>query len=226
MAEKDTDESTNSQPRPQDQQPRQRRPRRGLLPPELIEVVVPSLKVGAFTGATGVFFGVTAGIIRDASPALFGIASGFQCFTLGSTYWLSRSLTLRTWGSEELTNSDKTKASTLAGATAGMVGGLIRGPRNIIPGAIVWSIVCGSGQAAVNAFQATDPSSPDQETQGKKGILSSRWSPLKKLTDDEYRHVMSEKMLRLDAEIALVDEKIAELRVRAADEEQGRNPEA
>lgn len=42
MAEKDTDEST--------QQLRQRRPRRGLLPPELIEVVVPSLQVGAFTG--------------------------------------------------------------------------------------------------------------------------------------------------------------------------------
>lgn len=79
---------------------------------------------------------------------------------------------------------------------------------------------------AVNAFQATDSSSPGQENQEKKSIFSSRWSPLKKLTDDEYRHVMSEKMLKLDAEIALIDEKIAELRERATNDEQKRGFES
>lgn len=71
--------------------PEQPRPRkkqqRGILPPELLEVLVPSLKVGASTGAIGVFGGVAAGIVRDAPPALFAVASGLQCFTLGSTYW-------------------------------------------------------------------------------------------------------------------------------------------
>lgn len=46
---------------------------------------------------------------------------------------VSRTLALRTWGPEQLTNSDKTKASTLAGASAGMVGGLIRKNMQSIP---------------------------------------------------------------------------------------------
>lgn len=42
--------------------------------------------------------------------------------------------------------------------------------------------------------------------------LRSKWSPLKKLTDDEYLDMMSEKMLRVEADIALIDDRIAELR--------------
>lgn len=42
--------------------------------------------------------------------------------------------------------------------------------------------------------------------------LSSKWSPLRKLSDEEYEKIMSEKMLKVEAEIALIDDKIAELR--------------
>lgn len=43
----------------------------------------------------------------------------------------------------------------------------------------------------------------------------SRWSPLKRLTDDEYIDLMMEKKLKVSVEIALIDDRIAEL--RAAD---------
>ncbi|KAM0273951.1 hypothetical protein ACHAQH_008094 [Verticillium albo-atrum] len=181
--------------------------RRGIMPPELIDTIVPSLKVGGVTGAAGVFTGITAGIIRDASPALFGIASGIQWFTLGSTYWLSRTVAIKAWGGEaNISKADRTKASALAGGTAGVVGGLIRGPSNILPGFIIFSLAGGIGQAFTNRL-VNAPADPNS-----KSILQSKWSPLKKLTDDEYRDLMDEKILRVDTEIALIDDKIAELR--------------
>lgn len=42
--------------------------------------------------------------------------------------------------------------------------------------------------------------------------LRSKWSPLKKLTDEEYISMMEEKMLKVETEIALIDDRIAALR--------------
>ncbi|EXF76096.1 hypothetical protein CFIO01_07961 [Colletotrichum fioriniae PJ7] len=194
------------------EEPRPKRQPRGLLPPGLVDLVGPPLKVGAMTGTIGVFSGIAAGIIRDSTPALFAVASGIQWFALGSSYWLSRSVVMAAWGGEEkLSNSSKIQASALAGGTAGMVGGLIRGPKNIIPGVIVFSLIGGTGQAFVNAAQGRP-----EVTEKKKSIFESSWSPLKKLSDDEYRDMIDEKMLRIDAEIALIDEKIVELRAAKA----------
>ncbi|WYZ39952.1 hypothetical protein EsH8_IV_000293 [Colletotrichum jinshuiense] len=189
-----------------EQPPRQQR--RGLLPPGLVELMGPPLKVGALTGTFGVFSGIAAGIVRDSTPALFALASGIQWFALGSSYWLSRTVVMTAWGGEgKLTNSSKIQASTIAGGTAGMVGGLIRGPKNIIPGVLVFSLVGGTGQAIVNSVQGRP-----EVTEKKKSIFESSWSPLKKLSDDEYRGMIDEKMLKIDAEIALIDDKIVELR--------------
>lgn len=38
--------------------------------------------------------------------------------------------------------------------------------------------------------------------------LNSRWSPVKVLSDDEYEKLLQEKLLRVDAEISLLDESI------------------
>lgn len=90
---------------PQDVQPSRQR---GMLPPFMVELLVPALKVGTMTGkllsinetitlfsdipnivagGVGVVTGVAAGIVKDVYPALFGLASGIQCFTLGSSFW-------------------------------------------------------------------------------------------------------------------------------------------
>ncbi|KAK2012334.1 hypothetical protein LZ32DRAFT_605560 [Colletotrichum eremochloae] len=186
----------------------QGRPRRGLLPPGLVDLMGPPLKVGALTGTIGMFSGIAAGIIRDSTPALFALASGIQWFALGSSYWFSRTVVMSAWGGEEkLSNSSKAQASAIAGGTAGMVGGLIRGPKNIVPGVIVFSLIGGTGQAFYNSMQGRP-----EVTEKKKSFFESSWSPLKKLSDDEYRNMIDEKMLKIDAEIALIDDKIAELR--------------
>ncbi|GKT54013.1 hypothetical protein ColTof4_06169 [Colletotrichum tofieldiae] len=65
----------------------QERHRRGLLPPGLVDLMGPPLKVGALTGTIGMFSGIAVGIVRDSTPALFALASGIQWFALGSSYW-------------------------------------------------------------------------------------------------------------------------------------------
>jgi hypothetical protein len=80
--------------------------KRALLPPELMEIVTPSLKVGVTVGKTaavctstmksqklipsgtlGLFTGAAAGILRSAPPALFSIVMGGQMFALSSSYY-------------------------------------------------------------------------------------------------------------------------------------------
>ncbi|KAH6664362.1 hypothetical protein F5X68DRAFT_265888 [Plectosphaerella plurivora] len=186
-----------------------RPPRRGLFPPELHDILSPSLKLGGMTGTVGAITGFAAGTIRDTgTPVLFGFATGVQWFMLGSSYWFTRSLMLKLRTKDhDITPGGKIQASAVAGGATGLVGGLFRGPRNILPGVFMFSILGGGGQALVNFFHATDFS-----FKNRRSIFESKWSPLKKLSDEEYVEMMDEKILRIDAEIALIEEKIAELR--------------
>jgi hypothetical protein len=80
---------------------------------------------------------------------------------------------------------------------------------------LVWTTVGAGGQMIANRMAARKP-----KVQDENESFWTRWTPLKKLTDQEYRDMMSEKMLRIDADIALIDDRIAELKKQAEDEEQ------
>lgn len=42
-------------------------------------------------------------------------------------------------------------------------------------------------------------------------MAESKWIPLKSISDDDYRAVLTEKVLSIEAEMALIDDKIDEL---------------
>lgn len=190
--------------------------RKGLLPPEFVDIMVPPLKVGAWSGGFGAFTGVAFGIGQDISLAQAGFMNGMHWFTLGTTFWFTRSTLLRMRGSgHDHTPTEKIVASTFAGATAGALTGLLRGPNRIMPSALMWAATMTGGQLVVN-FWSSQPSRQD----GEDGSwLRSKWSPLKKLTDKEYIEMMEEKKLKLDVEIALIDDRITELRVAKLQED-------
>ncbi|KAF7516039.1 hypothetical protein G7054_g14327 [Neopestalotiopsis clavispora] len=176
---------------------------------ELYDIAAKSLQTGALTGMVGSFVGLGTGIMRNAPPALFAAFAGLQWFTLGSSFVASRSLLHHAWGGEDnLRPWDKVAASTAAGGVSGMVGGLIRGPSNIIPGILFFSTLGGSATYLSQKFSSREPSE-------KTSILASKWSPLKKLTDQEYEKLLEEKILKLDAEIAIIDDNIAALKASA-----------
>ena len=43
-------------------------------------------------------------------------------------------------------------------------------------------------------------------------VAESKWAPFKVLSDDEYEVMLREKLLRVNAELAIIDEKIEKLR--------------
>ncbi|OAA38342.1 hypothetical protein NOR_06732 [Metarhizium rileyi] len=193
-----------------------RRPQRpGFLPPELLELVVPPLKVGVYSGTAGVLAGVGGAIARDTSPVASGLFSGVQWFMLGSSYWFTRSVGVKFYGGhDKITSTERVAVSGLAGSTAGAVAGLARGPSRLLPAMIIWGLVGAGGQAIVNRSSSSKTS---------KSAESSSWlsklSPLKKLTDQEYIELMKEKILKVEVDIALIDDRIAEL--KAAEEAKG-----
>jgi hypothetical protein len=71
----------------------------------------------------------------------------------------------------------------------------------------MFSVFGGFGQALVNAFEGKT-SNPGQN----QGFLHSRWSPVTPLTDDDYKKMLEEKLLRVEADIAIIDDHIKTLR--------------
>jgi len=187
------------------------------LPPEIKEIIWPALQAGGLSGMSGILVGAFAGVIRSSTPILFALASGIQWFTLGTTFWASRGFILQAWGKEKVTPQEKISASAVAGGIGGTAGGLLRGRRNVIPGAIMFAIFGAAGQALYNVADARQSRQSRWVESGEKpknSWLDSKWSPLKVLTDTEYEDMLQEKLLRVNAEIALIDENIEALRAQ------------
>ncbi|PSK42997.1 hypothetical protein B9Z65_6951 [Elsinoe australis] len=171
-----------------------------------------------FTGGAGFTLGATAGLLRNTSPILFGLASGIQCFGISTTFWATRSAVLAAWYTDRSRAGprDRVYASTFAGGLTGVVMGLLtRGKRNALPGGLMFSIFGASGQGLYNMLDASN-SKRVEEAKEKEGMLKwiakQKWSPFSILTDAEYEKILREKILTLDVEIALIDDHIATLK--------------
>ena len=81
-------------------------------------------------------------------------------------------------------------------------------------------MIGGLGQVAYNTINPGDLASDiDATAKPRKPMLerlaNSRWSPVKILSDEEYENMLQEKLLRVEAEIAVLDEHIENLRREA-----------
>ncbi|THZ84227.1 hypothetical protein D6C84_04316 [Aureobasidium pullulans] len=182
-------------------------------------LIGPALKIGALSGAAGFVTGGVAGVIRNSPPLLFALGSSIQWFGLGTTFWGTRSFIFQAWDTGKgLTRSDKVSASTIAGGVAGSgVGLLTRGPRNAIPGAIMFSLFGFLGQTVSNRFDKSDmPVSDEPQLNFWQKFASLKWMPVTVLNDGEYENMLRERQLKLEAEIALVDERIEALKAQNA----------
>lgn len=182
--------------------------------------------------------GALYGTLRTQTPTLFAIFSGAQCFAIGSTFWLTRTSILNHAGLLNWWNitrgapvhvrndlnpslSDKVRASTIAGAFTGFsLGLLFRGPRNVIPGTLMFTLFGWTGQQSYNYLdkrnsqelreQAQLKAEPDYKPKDTlvQRFAKSKWSPMSVLTDEQYEEMLQEKLLKVEAEIAIIDERI------------------
>jgi hypothetical protein len=89
---------------------------------------------------------------------------------------------------------------------------------NAVPGAIVWGLVGLGGQYAYNVADArhtkelVEPKeSPEPQMSMFNRVMRSKWSPVRRLTTKEYGVMLREKLLALEADIAITNEEIEKL---------------
>ena len=104
-------------------------------------------------------------------------------------------------------------ASTVSGGiTGGVVAFLVRGRANALPGAIMFSLFGLAGQTTSNWLARPREISEDAPKRGFWRRMSEKpWSPVTVMSDDDYARMLKEKMLRVDAELSILDDRIAAL---------------
>jgi len=180
-----------------------------------------SLNVGAFSGCLGIVGGSVVGLLRSKHPAVFAVTAGIQWFGLGSVYWLSKCTLMDRWEND---SAKLAKASTVAGALSGAsVSALTSRPSRILPATVFFGGLGYIGQNTYNSLDASHTASveaaavkvgPDENFLQR--MAKKKWSPMKELKDDEYEAMIREKILRVDAEIALIDEDLEQLRAASS----------
>ncbi|KAF2197339.1 hypothetical protein GQ43DRAFT_381238 [Delitschia confertaspora ATCC 74209] len=207
-----------------------------------LDIAKSAAKIGGVAGLGGITVGSIAGVLRNTTPVLFSIASGLQWTTIGFTFWSIRSSMLQrdglyNWWSISRglptkprydlnpTPKDRVYASTVSGATTGgVLGFLFRGPRNVIPGIIMFTFFGFTGQHLYNRLDArhldkvTAPDLTAQELEERgnwlKRFAQTKWSPMTVLSDEEYEKMLKEKLLRIETDLELVEERLVELKAK------------
>ena len=73
------------------------------------------------------------------------------------------------------------------------------------------------GQTVSNSYDKNDlPASDEPQLNFWQRFASLKWMPVTVLKDGEYEDMLRERQLKLEAEIALVDERIEALKVQHA----------
>jgi len=185
-------------------------PRAAVAHPNTI--LTSSAYFGGGTAALAGTFSAFYATVKGRSAVLWAVAAGGQGFVLGSTFWLSRTV-LRNNAAEHhgISPREELMYSSLAGSFAGMTGGALRGRGNIIPGAIVFGLMGLGGQASYVAFERR-AESPTESRPLLDRLSDSTWWPLKSISDADYERELTEKVIGLEADIAMIDEKVAALK--------------
>ena len=97
------------------------------------------------------------------------------------------------------------------------MGAVGRGRKGVVTGALVFGLLGYAGQRTYTFIDEVHSRSVDlldaQTTQSLwHRVLSSKWAPIKPLSDEEYRRLLTEKVHSTDLEIDIIERSIRELR--------------
>ncbi|KAK4924003.1 hypothetical protein LTR66_016483 [Elasticomyces elasticus] len=154
--------------------------------------------------------------------AYVGVGTAFFSATAAAAYATTRGLSASLWSISQgdiRRKLEGTKgdlfSSTVAGSVAGAAFGAVRGGRALVrPSALVWAAAGFSGQGLISTATAFGLGA---ESAGPREPLLSRlaqksWWPLKQISDEEYEAELNDKIIGLEVEIAMINDKIAALK--------------
>ncbi|EXJ56286.1 uncharacterized protein A1O5_12553 [Cladophialophora psammophila CBS 110553] len=187
---------------------------------------MPALYIGAATGACGAAYGGVAGtLIQTSNPLAYTTISATQWFCAGTTFFClclcsnfglalanvssdCRSVLLAGPLSRDK-DLHKVAASGIAGSCSGAVIATFLPRGSLVTGSIMFGVIAALSQAGLNAAEGS-PSITQLSSRLGNGFAA--FTPMKSLSDKEYEDLLLDKLLRVEAEIGVLDDKIAILR--------------
>jgi len=88
---------------------------------------------------------------------------------------------------------------------------------NILPGAAMIGLMGLAGQSGYNLFSEAQRSESSPRRSIMQRLTESEWAPLKALSDQQYEEMLQQKLLKIDVELSMIDEKIATLKAAKDD---------
>jgi hypothetical protein len=88
---------------------------------------------------------------------------------------------------------------------------------NILPGAAMIGLIGLAGQSSYNLFSEAQRSESGPHRSVMQRLTESEWAPLKALSDQQYEEILQQKLLKIDVELSMIDEKIATLKAAKDD---------
>ncbi|KAI8077794.1 uncharacterized protein BX664DRAFT_343509 [Halteromyces radiatus] len=183
-----------------------------------------SVMAGATTGAT-------MAVLKNAPVKAYAFSTGVNCGVFGATFFIIRESFLSYQRKQnphyglkdsETRDIDDLVSSALAGGTTGgLLSAAFRGPRGVLPGFFMFGAICTGGQllySAANRWRQDTivrsglmnlPS--DQDIPTKKiweYIEIPSWSPVRKLTNDEYNDLLDAKLKALEDEVRRIEREM------------------
>ena len=74
-----------------------------------------------------------------------------------------------------------------------------------------------AGQSGYNLFSGAQRSESSPRLSIMQRLTESEWAPLKALSDQQYEEMLQQKLLKIDVELSMIDEKIATLKAAKDD---------
>ncbi|KAJ9244471.1 hypothetical protein DTO271D3_4019 [Paecilomyces variotii] len=192
------------------------------------DVLLPALKAGGLSGSAGLLYGGISGILTSSPhQVVHSVSHGIHWFALGSSFWWLRSNILKLHFQNDASPKERAYTSAISGGVAGGAVTRLMGGR-LVPGVVIFSMLGYLGQSSYNAIDRWQAQRA-QEGPSKpflQRLADSKWVPLKALSDEDYKHMLSEKLLNIEAEIALIDDKIQDLEKLKASSSEVKVPES
>ncbi|KAK9717929.1 hypothetical protein K7432_005874 [Basidiobolus ranarum] len=193
----------------------------------------------ALTAVGGTFLGATTALITRKPVKLWAFNTGANFGIFGLTFFALRHSLITIQREKNIPldlkdgvtrDIDELYSSILAGAAAGGVfAAMTRGPSAMLSGGTTFGLICGAGQFAYTKIyryrqqlileaRSTSTVKKPVEIVENKPLMERamdyftevEWSPLKKLSNEEYREILREKLIIVDAELADLDRMIAD----------------
>ncbi|QDS77269.1 hypothetical protein FKW77_003845 [Venturia effusa] len=175
----------------------------------------------AISGGIGLLWGGTASILDPSRlpgvrPSAIVAKFGIEGALLGGAFSGIRWALLETRKKDEITPSTRVYCSSIAGGFSAALTGTVMRMRPTVLGVFGGTLVGCIGQKSYNSLDQKNtqaiatPVAPKEPLWRR--IVNSKYSPMSVLTNKQYEDLLQEKLLRVDTDIAIIDDDIAKLR--------------